>query len=817
MDVEAGLPSAGEAVEMSAIQSSTSSPRAAEGARFLAVEIVVPHGAAPGALLEIESTGRRARVRVPVGAEAGFTLRAQVPAGATAAPRRSNVVGPAGGAEPAAAAAAPEQPDSDQQYEDRAQAVRMGVVLAFASFVLHCSALSQFDDWDTVDALSAPYASSYSYNYANDPRFRGQMIDDKGKPVDGSKAISCSRIYDPQRACNAPLNLTGAAGGCCTSATRCFEHGDFCCNQQRLPQTCCTSRLCCIDSVDVRAASYTAGGVSARQPPTVPEVCDNLLSTAWVCFVVGWGCWLVGVLVILGRGGLLRFSRDTDGYLMAANSLLCYGILAALVLMVWHTPNHPNFSFLFALSIACNLMTCVGACVWRSRATEDEILAGSNASSTNNTSTTTLPTRALLRCGQCKRIFGIPPRTPYTAHVRCPYCDTLNMQPPTFGQKHAALQQRLSYRRRVLQHQRRTGTGNKLKVTVRRQHLLADSFRQLCTRRGDEWQSMPLSISFGGESGVDQGGVTREWLDCLSQEIVNPERPLFQCSSVNNYSYQINPNSSIEEHHLEYFNFVGKLLAKCVIDGNTVPIHFTTDIYNSLLQRPSQFSDLEAIDKELYRSLQWVLDNDPADLGMHFVVDVDSFGVIAQHELKPGGEDIEVTSENKKEFVELKAQHTRDRVSEQRESLAVGFASVLPLEEVRQFDPGELELLLCGVPILDVDEWQAQTEYRSGYTATHPAIVRFWEVVNAWDNDMRAKLLRFVTGTSKLPAGGFADLQGSEGLQRFAIIRVRWDEERLPQAATCFNQLMLPSYRNLDAMRDKLEIAVCETSGFELR
>lgn len=77
---------------------------------------------------------------------------------------------------------------------------------------------------------------------------------------------------------------------------------------------------------------------------------------------------------------------------------------------------------------------------------------------------------------------------------------------------------------------------------------------------------------------------------------------------------------------------------------------------------------------------------------------------------------------------------------------------MLALEHVAEFDAGELELLLCGYPTIDMADWQRNVEYRSGYSATHVAIDAFWQVVSEFSEENKAKLLRFVTGTSALPA-----------------------------------------------------------------
>ncbi len=80
--------------------------------------------------------------------------------------------------------------------------------------------------------------------------------------------------------------------------------------------------------------------------------------------------------------------------------------------------------------------------------------------------------------------------------------------------------------------------------------------------------------------------------------------------------------------------------------------------------------------------------------------------------------------------------------------------------------------------------------------------------------------------------GGFANLQGMRGTQRFSIHRAYGDTGLLPTAHTCFNQvsnylffqrqlsqfvpqLDLPTYTSLEEMRAKLSTAVNEGSeGF---
>ncbi len=58
-----------------------------------------------------------------------------------------------------------------------------------------------------------------------------------------------------------------------------------------------------------------------------------------------------------------------------------------------------------------------------------------------------------------------------------------------------------------------------------------------------------------------------------------------------------------------------------------------------------------------------------------------------------------------------------------------------------------------------MDDWRRNTDY-DGYAPHDNVAVWFWKAVENYDNEMRARLLQFVTGTSKVPMNGFSELQG---------------------------------------------------------
>jgi len=113
------------------------------------------------------------------------------------------------------------------------------------------------------------------------------------------------------------------------------------------------------------------------------------------------------------------------------------------------------------------------------------------------------------------------------------------------------------------------------------------------------------------------------------------------------------------------------------------------------------------------------------------------------------------------------------------------------------------------------------TEYSGKFEATgpgHEAVKWFWEVVDSFDQEMKARLLQFVTGTSGVPARGFGVLQGNDGnIRRFTIHGVDIGVCLYPRAHTCFNRIDLPLYSSIKDLTECLTLAVTMVAtGFDI-
>ncbi|XP_071385493.1 E3 ubiquitin-protein ligase NEDD4-like isoform X4 [Centroberyx affinis] len=357
---------------------------------------------------------------------------------------------------------------------------------------------------------------------------------------------------------------------------------------------------------------------------------------------------------------------------------------------------------------------------------------------------------------------------------------------------------------------------NRFEMKLHRNNIFEESYRRIMSLKRPDILKARLWIEFESEKGLDYGGVAREWFFLLSKEMFNPYYGLFEYSATDNYTLQINPNSGLcNEDHLSYFKFIGRVAGMAVFHGKLLDGFFIRPFYKMMLGKQISLKDMESVDSEYYNSLKWILENDPTELDLRFCIDEDNFGQTYQVDLKPSGSDMVVTNDNKKEYIDLVIQwRFVNRVQKQMNAFLEGFTELILIDLIKIFDENELELLMCGLGDVDVNDWRQHTVYKNGYCPNHPVIQWFWKVVLLMDAEKRIRLLQFVTGTSRVPMNGFAELYGSNGPQLFTI--EQWGTpDKLPRAHTCFNRLDLPTYESFEDLREKLLMAVENAQGFE--
>jgi E3 ubiquitin-protein ligase HUWE1 len=229
------------------------------------------------------------------------------------------------------------------------------------------------------------------------------------------------------------------------------------------------------------------------------------------------------------------------------------------------------------------------------------------------------------------------------------------------------------------------------------------------------------------------------------------------------------------------------------------------------------YHDMEAIDPDYYKNLQTILDYnlEDIDLDLTFSTETHSFGRSQTIDLIPSGRNVKVNESNKKEYVDLICQHRMTTaIEKQIKAYLDGFHEMIKPDLISVFNARELEMLISGMPDIDVTDLKKNTDY-DGYKSSDKEIQWFWNILFSLSRSDKAAFVQFVTGSSKVPLGGFSQLQGMRGIQKFSIHKVVGTKGALMSAHTCFNSLDLPSYESEEEMKEKLLYAIHEgAEGF---
>ncbi|XP_058489374.1 E3 ubiquitin-protein ligase TRIP12 isoform X1 [Solea solea] len=288
------------------------------------------------------------------------------------------------------------------------------------------------------------------------------------------------------------------------------------------------------------------------------------------------------------------------------------------------------------------------------------------------------------------------------------------------------------------------------------------------------------------------------------------------------------------------FRFLGKLMAKAIMDFRLLDLPLGLPFYKWMLRHEMSISshDLVNIDPSVAKSIQHLediirqkkrLEQDQSqtretlqqaleslnmngcsveDLGLDFTLP--GFPNI---ELKKGGKDVPVTIYNLEEYLRLVVYWTlNEGVSRQFESFREGFESVFPLHHLQYFYPEELDQLLCGSKS---ETWDVKTLMECcrpdhGYTHDSRAVRFLFEVLSSFEAEQQRLFLQFVTGSPRLPVGGFRSLNPPLTIVRKTFESTENPDDFLPSVMTCVNYLKLPDYSSIEIMREKLLIAARE-------
>ncbi|MCP9258111.1 Ubiquitin protein ligase E3A [Dirofilaria immitis] len=355
-----------------------------------------------------------------------------------------------------------------------------------------------------------------------------------------------------------------------------------------------------------------------------------------------------------------------------------------------------------------------------------------------------------------------------------------------------------------------------LKLNIRRDNIIRDALDNvmLAAIAMDNSANFKkqLRIQFDGEQAVDEGGVSKEFYQLITDELFCPDYGMFILNEKTGlYWFNSQCNFCDDE-----FGLIGLLFGLAIYNNILIDVRFPTLVYVKLLARPAVFDELVQIDSDLYSGLRQLLEcSDDVENIYNYTFQIsyrDVYGCNHDEELIPNGANIPVTVANRKKFVAYYADFLLNRsVKRQFDAFSMGFNKVANRGLLRRlFMPDEVEQLVCGVLDLDFDILAQCTKYQNGFTETSQTVKDFWTVAKAMNTEEKKMLLQFITGSDRVPVGGLAKLE-------VIIARNGDNKERLPTAHTCYNVMLLPDYGDLEITRERITKAISYSRGFGLQ
>eukprot|EP00658_Telonema_sp_P-2_P085944 TRINITY_DN9915_c0_g1_i4.p1 TRINITY_DN9915_c0_g1~~TRINITY_DN9915_c0_g1_i4.p1 ORF type:complete len:1131 (+),score=303.45 TRINITY_DN9915_c0_g1_i4:245-3637(+) len=299
------------------------------------------------------------------------------------------------------------------------------------------------------------------------------------------------------------------------------------------------------------------------------------------------------------------------------------------------------------------------------------------------------------------------------------------------------------------------------------------------------------------------------------------------------------PSPLTEEHQTEQLHnlwiFLGRFVAKAVMDGRLIDLPFNPTFWKAILMRELSLTDLGTVDPQLCQSLQAMrrvaAEYEAASKIGHQsereaaieAVTLDGAKIEdlcldftlpgrPEIELVPNGTEVPVTAENIGDYVARVAQHMlHDGVVWQIEAFRRGFMEIVPLDGFLNFNEQEIDSLVCGdSSFWDPKSFVEQIKCDRGFTSESPAISFLAEILDEMSIVHKRLFLRFATGSPKLPVDGLRGLNPPLTVVLKPPDNGSTPDDYLPSVMTCTNYLKLPNYSTKEIMKDKLMTAIKE-------
>ena len=146
-----------------------------------------------------------------------------------------------------------------------------------------------------------------------------------------------------------------------------------------------------------------------------------------------------------------------------------------------------------------------------------------------------------------------------------------------------------------------------------------------------------------------------------------------------------------------------------------------------------------------------------------------------------------------------------------------GLFKYIPKYILKSVNAYELELLICGRPFIDVNEWKQNSIYKGKFSKSSTCVKWFWEEIFKLNQENLRRFLQFSTGSSRVPINGFQNLESNRGeLAKYCLNSVPYNKNgnNYIRAHTCFNRLDVPQFKKKEEVHDAIQFVLKNITGF---
>ena len=384
-----------------------------------------------------------------------------------------------------------------------------------------------------------------------------------------------------------------------------------------------------------------------------------------------------------------------------------------------------------------------------------------------------------------------------------------------------------------------------LVIDIERQTILESAFNQLWGRtKGELMKPLKVVMRMDGkdEDAADHGGVSQEFFRLVLGQAFMPTFGLFVQTDEQSWMNWFQPMSS---EPLQTFELIGLLFGMAVYNGITLPVNFPYAFYHILCHGTSEnisiadgwpslarsFQQLASWDEQKQGSIEDVFARDFAFTfnanGTTYTIDMQKEHPHEIHWPTKAGETppahwtddsrsfAPVTGANRFAFMHAYSQWlVIHSVKPQLDAFIKGFRQMVPAPCTTFLQAAHLQSFVEGNRNIDVNQLRSATSYATSspstdaspptftdeYSAAHPTVQFFWNVVSKYDQSQLRRLLLFVTASDRVPAQGYKAIGFS--------VEKHGGVESLPTSSTCFGKLFLPPYESEERLQKSLTTAL---------